>query len=357
MPHNAVRAAREWRPALDHIGIDVHKKDSQLCILSLEGEIEVRVPTRPDRLAEVLGGRPRAKVLIEASTESEWVARHVESLGHEVVVADPNYAPMYGTRTRRVKTDKRDARALAEACRSGTYRPVHRRSESQRTINVRLSVRDTLVRTRARFITVIRTALQSHGLRAPSCEAEHFASVIDRMDLPLELRAEVEALLPLFGPLDAKIAEADAGIEAVAKQDPVVQMLKSTPGVGPVTAVAYRAAVDDPARFNGAHQVTAYFGLVPSELSSGEKQRKGRITKTGNSRVRWLLVQAAHGALRDKRPESLRLRQWAARIQHKRGRRVAVVAVARKLAGILYAMMRDRTEFKPDRSCGGPMAV
>jgi transposase len=102
---------------MDHIGIDVHKKESQICMLAEGGElIEQRIRTEPERFAAVLGERPRARIVIEASTDSEWVARCLEGLGHEVIVADLNFAPMYATRTRRVKTDRRDARALMDAC-------------------------------------------------------------------------------------------------------------------------------------------------------------------------------------------------------------------------------------------------
>ena len=98
------------------VGIDVHKNQSQVCILNERGErIEQRILTDRIRFGEVFGGGPRDRILIEASTESEWVARCLEDLGHEVIVADPNFAPMYATRSRRVKTDRRDARALAEA--------------------------------------------------------------------------------------------------------------------------------------------------------------------------------------------------------------------------------------------------
>jgi transposase len=104
---------------MDMIGIDLHKRESQLCILTEDGTItERRIVTSRERLAFVLGQRRPARVLVEASTESEWVAQHLEALGHEVIVADPNYAPMYATRTRRVKTDRRDARTLAEALRA-----------------------------------------------------------------------------------------------------------------------------------------------------------------------------------------------------------------------------------------------
>src|SRR6185503_719605 len=117
--------------------------------------IERRIRTEPERFDAVLGTRPRARIVIEASTDSEWVARCLEALGHEVIVADPNFAPMYATRTRKVKTDRRDARALAEACLLGAYRPAHRLSDPQRHVRGRLVVRDALVRTRTRYISII----------------------------------------------------------------------------------------------------------------------------------------------------------------------------------------------------------
>ncbi len=118
---------------MDTIGVDLHKRESQLCILGEDGAVtERRIATSRERFMAVLGGRAPARVLVEASTESEWVARHLEALGHEVVVADPNFAPMYATRSRRVKTDKRDARTLAEACKLGAYRSAHRTSDAKR---------------------------------------------------------------------------------------------------------------------------------------------------------------------------------------------------------------------------------
>src|SRR6266849_9610577 len=150
---------------MDHIGIDVHKRESQIYILAEGGElIEQRIRTEPDRFAAVLGGRPRARILIEASTDSEWVARCLEGLGHQVIVADPNFAPMYATRSRKVKTDRRDARALAEACLLGAYRRAHRLSDPQRHVRGRLGVRDALVHTRTRYISLIRAPAPPAGL-------------------------------------------------------------------------------------------------------------------------------------------------------------------------------------------------
>jgi transposase len=160
---------------MDHIGIDVHKRESQICILVEGGElIERRIRTEPQRFAEALGGRAPARILLESSTESEWVARCLEALGHHLVVADPNFAPMYATRTRKVKTDRRDARALAEACLLAAYRPAHRLSDAQRHVRARLTVRDTLVRTRTRYISLTRALLRQHGWRGPRAARRDF---------------------------------------------------------------------------------------------------------------------------------------------------------------------------------------
>ena len=186
---------------MEHVGIDVHASESQICRLTEEGEIlEHRVRTRPDRFEEILGNRPRARILIEASTESEWVARCLEELGHEVIVADPNYAPMYATRSRRVKTDRRDAQALMDACRLGAYRPAHRTSDPQRQVRAELAVRDALVRTRARFISLIRALLRREGLRVRTGMARYFSRRLAELTLPESLSTAIAPLLARASP-------------------------------------------------------------------------------------------------------------------------------------------------------------
>src|SRR6266436_903117 len=145
---------QEGRPAVEYIGMDVHKRESQVCILDEGGAVVVerRIRTERSRFAAVLGERPPARILLEASTESEWVAQSLEMLGHEVIVADPNFAAMYATRSRRVKTDRRDARTLAEACRVGAYRPAHRMSAARREVRAALAARDALVRSEERRV-------------------------------------------------------------------------------------------------------------------------------------------------------------------------------------------------------------
>jgi transposase len=338
---------------MEHIGIDVHKTNSQICILTSDGElIEKRMRTNRERFRVVLGNRAPAQILIESSTESEWVARCLEQLGHEVIVADPNYAPMYAHRTRKIKTDRRDARALAEACRQGNYRRAHRTSDEQRHVRGHLVVRESLVQTRTKWICVVRSLLRRDGLRIRSGGTPSFVERVAELDLPRPLRQEIAPILRLMLHLNRQIKRADEGLKKIVRQDPVVRRLCTAPGVGPVTATSFVATLDTAERFAGAHQVQAYLGLVPREYSSGEKQHRGRITKAGNRRTRSLLVEAAWAVVRrGKRPEWQPLRAWVEKIAARRGKCIAVVALARKLAGYLYAMMRDGTEFDP-RHCG-----
>lgn len=332
---------------MDHIGIDLHKRESQICIETELGEvIEKRIRTERGRFEAVFGGRPRAKILVEAMTEAEWVARCLEELGHEVIVADPNYAAMYASRSRRVKTDRRDAATLADACRLGAYRVSHRASDRQRHVRAELAVRDALVRTRVKCVALTGALLRRHGIHLPSGNVDGFVARVERQAMPEEQRGEVAPLLALTRTASVEIEAADRRIAEIAAQDPVIQRLRTVPGVGPVTATAFVATLDTWERFAGPHQVEAYLGLTPSEKSSGEKQHKGRISKAGNSRVRWLLVEAAWAILRSRRDDTEPLRRWAQRVALRRGTKVGIVALARKLAGILYALWRDGTTYE-----------
>jgi len=335
---------------MDSIGLDLHKRESQLCTLTAAGEVvEQRIVTSRERFSAVLGGRPPARILLEASTESEWVARHLESLGHEAIVADPTYAPMYATRSRRVKTDRRDARTLADACRLGAFRVVHRASDAQRHVRAELAVRDALIRTRTRYVAVVKALLRRDGWRLPSGRPEHTARKVAALPLGPAVLTELAPLLALLAPLQDQIDAADRQLEGGAARDPVVRRLRSVPGIGPVTAVAFAAALDTVDRFASARQVAGYLGLAPSERSSGEQQRRGPITKTGNPRVRVLLVEAGWRLLRSRHPAAAPLRAWAERLAVRRGRAIAAVALARRLARILYAVWRDGREYCPAR--------
>ncbi len=332
---------------MENIGLDLHKRESQLCGISEEGRIwERSLLTSRERFAEVLGGRRPARILVESSTESEWVARHLEGLGHEVIVADPSFAPMYASRSRRVKTNRRDARTLAEACRLGAYRRAHRVSDARRQLRAELTVRQALVRTRTRYVSVLRTLIRQEGLRLPSGAVEHVLPRLAALALPPHLAAELAPLVPLLEALNGSIAAADERLAGYAATDLTIARLTTAPGIGPVTATAFVAVLDDITRFERAHHLEAFLGLTPSEASSADKRQRGRISKAGHPGLRALLVEAAWRLLRSKQTEAQALRHWAEQIATRRGRSIAAVALARRLAGILYAMWRDGTRYR-----------
>jgi transposase len=251
---------------MDTIGLDLHKRESQLCIIAGDGTVtERRSVTSRERFTAVLGDRAPARILLEASTESEWVARRLEALGHTVIVAE-------------------------------------------------LAVREALVRTRTRYIALAKALVRRDGLRVAASDSHLVAQRIAALELSDTLAAELLPLFTVLAPMNEQIAAADRRITALTASDPAVALLMTAPSIGGITASAIVATVDDITRFGSAHQFEAFIGLVPGERSSGEKRRVGRITKTGNARVRYLLVEAGWRILRAKAEDTAALRAWASRI-------------------------------------------
>jgi transposase len=342
---------------MHHAAIDLHKTFSQVRIVASDHTEDCRVATTRDRLRTVFEGRERLRVLLEASTESEWVAQLLESLGHEVVVADPNYVPMYGERSRRIKTDRRDVAALAAACGRGLYRQAHRRSMAQWERQWHLTVREQLVWTRTRAISLTRTIGRMAGVHLTTGHAETFVRRVEQSELPDTVGQAVAPLLSIITAVSEAIAQEDAYLADVAERDPAVRRLMTLPGVGPVTATAFIAALDDVHRFATPGHVTSYLGLVPREYSSGEQLRRGRIVPSAHPRVQALLVQVAWGVWRSNNPKTAALRTWAHALGQRRGKRVAAIALARRLARILFAMWRDEVEYTDERLQPRPSAA
>jgi transposase len=345
---------------MEYGAIDLHMKNSAVRIVDETGEVVVRerIATTREALVTCFGGRAPLRILLESSTESEWVAQVLEELGHAVVVADPHYAPMYGTRTRRIKTDERDVTALAEANRVGVFRRAHRVAVDQQTLRGTLTMRTHLVRQRSGTISLLRTLLRQAGLRLGPGAPEHLEARLARLTLPAALDTVLAPLRAVLQTLNAQLATVEETIETRASTDAVAQRLMTAPGVGPVIALTFRAVLDDPARFAGdARRVSAFLGLVPSESSSAERQHKGHITKAGPTVLRALLVQGAWVVWRGRSAEGAALRAWAHALADRRGRRIAVVALARRLARILYAMWRDGTDFHPGQRRAGLVAA
>jgi transposase len=325
--------------------IDLHMRHSQIRIIDAEGKVkrDGRIPTSRERFVQAFAGFGAMRILLETGTESEWVAQTLEAAGHEVIVADPNYAPMYGETTRRIKTDRRDVVALAEANRRGWYRVAHRTSAAQRDTKQILRARRLLVQQRSGAISLVRSLLRQSGYRLGTGTAETVPTRVAKLAVAGAL---AETLQPLCGQvraltiaiegLDQRLAQRTAG-------DAIVARLRTVPGIGVIVATTFRAFVDRHERFAHAGQVSAAIGLVPREDSSAERRHRGHITKAGPRELRSLLIQAAwvcwrHGA-------SGTLRAWADKIADRRGKRIAVVALARRLSRILFALWRDDTTF------------
>ena len=337
---------------MEYGAIDLHLRRSLVRILDADESVVLdrRIDTTRDELSRLFAARARMRILLESSTESEWVAQHLEARGHEVVVADPNYAPMYGARSRKVKTDTRDVAALAIACRRGIYRAAHRASAAARTLRQTMRVRQQLVQVRSGLISLLRAVLRQEGLRLPSGSAERVLPRLDRLTVPAGVATVLAPIRDVLQQLTTTLTTADEAVETRATHDRETQRLLTAPGVGPVVALTFQAVMDDPARFGGdAARASAFVGLVPSEDSSAERQHKGHITKCGPGDLRALLVQASWVIWRGRSAAGAALRTWAQTLAARRGRRIAIVALARRLTRILYAMWRDQTEFAPRR--------
>jgi len=325
--------------------IDLHMRASQIRIIDDAGVVQrdQRVPTTRERLTQAFASHGPMRILLETGTESEWVAQVLEAAGHDVIVADPNYAPMYGELSRKVKTDRRDAIALAEANRRGWYRATHRVSAVQRETRQILRSRRLLVQMRSSTVSLLRSLVRQSGYRLSSGTPETVPARVARLALPTSLAATLAPLVRQIAHLTSEVRAIDARVKTRVADDAVVARLQTVPGVGLIVATTFRAFIDTRERFADASQVSAAIGLVPREDSSAERRHRGHITKAGPRELRSLFVQAAWVCWRS--PRSATLHAWVERLAARRGKRIAVVALARRLSRILFAIWRDDTTF------------
>ncbi|HLB36055.1 MAG TPA: IS110 family transposase [Gemmatimonadales bacterium] len=297
-------------------------------------------------LLPLLGPRtPKARVAIEACREAWVIHAKLKEWGHEPVLVDTTRARKLGIGQHRRKNDRIDAETLARALEQGLIPPAHVLSSHRQQLRLQLSVRQVLVETRAKYVTVIRALARSRGKRLKKCAVEDFRARVEEAVLGEEVRHLIAPLVALLPSVEQSIAQAERKLEALCAREPAVALLQTAPGVGPVVAAAVVAVVDDPKRFRNAHQVESYVGLVPAENTSG-KRRLGSITKQGNGYLRALLVQAAWTVLRNRQADPLK--EWGQGILSRRGKGNAAVAVARRLLGVLWAMWKRNTVYDPE---------
>jgi transposase len=309
--------------------------------------VERATETSLSGLERLLGpNTPPAKVAFEACREAWAVHDQLEAWGHEPLMLDTTRVRQLGIGQHKRKNDRIDAETMARALEIGRVPLAHVLSPHRRELRLQLSVRRALVATRAEYVTTIRGLARAHGKHMPTCKTENFLEHLRATPLDEEMRALAEPLVKLLEVLTPQIALVDAKLEQLCAREPVIKRLGTVPGVGLIVAAAFVSVIDEAKRFRRAHHVEAYLGLVPSEDTS-IRRKLGAITKQGNSYVRALLVQAAHSVFRLRADDPLK--RWGEAIEQRRGKRIAVVAVARRLVGILWAMWRDGSLYSPTK--------
>jgi transposase len=322
---------------MEHCGIDLALKSSTVCITDGKGRVllEQVVATDEAGLGMVLRGRGRLRCLMEASPMAEWVAGVVEGMGHEAVVIDTRKAT--GVIRTKKKTDRLDARNLATMSRTGWYAAVHRKSPAARQTRTLLQACNGLIETARSQGARIRGLLRAHGVRVGAVPESQYGTAIQRLTLARvpELWPVLEALVKVRRLALEAAVRMKRELEQASRRDPLRSRLMTVAGVGPLTATAYVATIDDPHRFRRSDKVAAYVGLVPSVHQSGELDRHGHITGDGDSLLRSYLFEAANVLLQGKTKNS-RLKQWGLKLAKRKGYGKAKVAVARKLAVLLH---------------------
>jgi transposase len=223
---------------------------------------------------------------------------------------------------------------------------AHVLSPERRILRAKLSVRGELVEMRARQVTLLRGLARAVGVLVGTSSTDFFLEKLEQAPLDKATRALMAPLVATLKVAQEQLAQVDAEIAQVAKKDPIIQLCATAPGVALIVSATFVSVIDEAKRFRNAHAVSAYLGLVPGENTTGGKRRLGSITKHGNSYARSMLVQSAWQILRAGDVEDP-LRRWALDLAKTRGKKIAAVALARRLAGVLWAMWRDGTFYAP----------
>src|SRR3954454_5293821 len=334
---------------MDHsAGLDVSVKETSVCIVDDTGKIvrEVKVASEPEALLKVLRSPSHQfkRVGLEAGPLSQWLfsalaeaglpARCVETRQERAVLKAQIH-----------KTDRNDARGMAQMMRVGLYRPVHVKTLRSQKLRMLLTHRKLLQSKAIAIDNDLRGTLRNFGLKVGMVGTVRFEARIRELvaNLP-DLASLIEPLLIVRRTLREQFCILHRRLLAIVRDDEVCRRLMTTPGVGPVVSLTYRATVDVPARFRKSKAVGAVFGLTCAKYQSGEVDRNGRISRGGDEMMRTMLYEAAQAMMRSKKWSWLKA--WAMQIARRRGMKKAIVALARRLAVIMHRIWVDRTEFR-----------
>lgn len=330
-------------------GIDVSLEESSICVVDTDGKIirEVKVASEPEVLAAFFetAGFVVSRIGLEAGPLSQWLHDGLTQAGFEVVLLETRHVKA-ALSAMVVKTDRKDARGIAQLLRMGWFQPVHAKSVGARDTRALLAARKLL---QSKLIDVelsIRGILRGFGLRIGKTSKGRFeARVLELVEGHAMLEEIMAAMLRAREALRTEFTALHRQILAIARACPVTRRLMTTPGVGALVAITFKSAVDDPHRFARSKSVGAHFGMTPRKYQSGETDVTGRISRVGDVAARTALYQAAHIILSAATPYSS-LKCWAMQVAKRRGMQRAKIACARKLATILHRMWIEETDFR-----------
>jgi transposase len=330
-------------------GLDVSMKETHICVVNGEGDVikETSTATLPEAIAAALAREPVCqRVVLETGRMAPTLYHGLEALGVRVVCIESRQAYLALKSLATHKTDRNDARGLAQLARTGFFKPVHVKSLPAHAVRALIIARKKLVGQRVTLENQIRGLAVVFGVRLPRGLSPAFAEqVIGGSEGVTGLSGAVCGLLAARNAMLQAIAAIDRDIKRLARASEACRRLMTIPGVGQLTALAFAAAIDKPERFRRSRDVGAYLGLVPRRYQSGEIDYTGSISKCGDRRVRTLLYEAANVMLTRYRGK-LALKDWALDIGRRSTMRKARIALARRLAIIMHAMLRHGTEFK-----------
>ena len=355
------RTARGPAPGIPRrtIGIDLGFERSAYCILNQAGEVveeEWMLTTRATLRARWSGEEEKGRVVMEACGLSTWVREEFVALGYEVVVANPSKVPLIGRNQQ--KSDQTDAYLLAKLGRAdaGLLYPVTPLGTAAHLVRSTVRLRRNVIEARVKLTNVARGLGRTMGYPIPSCDADDFTERARHAGLPVEILKILEPMFFGIEGLQAAQRRYEVMLQKLQKRPEYAasKILETVPGVGLVTAMTFILTIGDPARFADPRDVAAFLGLTPARKQSGASDPQLGITKAGDGYLRSLLVECAHRMLQDRSPAS-KLRDWGralAKRGGKRGKRKAIVAVARKLAVLLYRMWQTQRPFEAYPAAG-----
>jgi transposase len=335
---------------INTVGLDIAKTVFQVHGVDEEGQTVLRKQLRRSQLLKFFARLEPCLIGLEACGGAHYWGRELTALGHEVKLVPPSYVKAY---VKRGKNDAVDAEAICEAVTRPSMRFVPVKSAAQQAALTPHRVRDMLIRQRTMLINTLRGQMAEFGIIAPRGRAKRAGLIEvlhDEADsrLPEAARVMLREVAETIADLEARLARIDRTIVTQVKNNETTRRLMSIPGVGPITASAVVAMVGDPARFRSGRHFAAWLGLVAKQNSTGGKTRLGRISKMGDRYLRKLLVLGATSGLWQARHTNTPLTAWTRRLLERKPARLVTVALANKMARIIWAVMAHGDAYRPE---------